>query len=685
MYICVDVKNTNFYMKLKPSIYLFVIASSVAIISSCSVAHQLKVANRKYEIGEYYAAAPLYKRVMSRIPSKDHETRAEIAIKMGNCYRKVNNNRKAEAAYALAIRYKTDDSLCYLYYADVLRRNDKYKEARSFFYKYLQRDSTNAWALYGLYACEHLKEWKKMPAEYSVKKEDALNSKKSDFCPVVADDDGSTIYFTSSRSTSTKKNVIGGNKPSAITGLRNNDIFVAKKKQNNKWEAPTPLPVEINTTFDEGACTLSADGKTMYFTQCRYLPGKTLGAEIYSSQRSGGEWTAPQRVTLLNDSSISTAHPAMSPDDSYLYFVSDMKGGYGGQDIWRCARLGDSKWGPPENLGPKINTPGDEMFPSFDHDGSLYFSSNGLPGFGGLDIFRARLVKNKKDKTEEWMVENMMMPINSNGDDFGISFVGRKKKGYFSSNRQDPKGYDKIYSFDVPVLEFIVEGKVVDKNGDPITDAIVRIVGDNGVNAKVRVKKDGSYRYKLEKGVNYIMQASARGFLNEKGDFSTVGMRKTKSFKNDFNLPSAGKPVKIDNIFYEFGKYTLTKGSEKELNVLVKMMSDNPHITIEIGAHTDMVGSDEFNMDLSTKRAQSVVNYLISAGVESNRLTAKGYGKTVPVKVDAALATEYNFLKEGDVLNEEFVSKLPEKQQEIANQINRRTEFRVLRTTYKMY
>ncbi|MDR3704502.1 MAG: OmpA family protein [Paludibacteraceae bacterium] len=670
-------------MKLKPFIYTFLFAV-VAINFSCSLAYQIKEANRRYGIGEYYAAAPLYKRVLSRIPSKDTETRSEIAIKMGNCYRLIGNSVKAEAAYGLAIRYKTDDSTCYLYYADVLRKNDKYKEARSFYYKYLQRDSTNAWALYGLYACEHLKEWKKIPAEYSIKKEDAINSKKEDFCPVVADDDGNTLYFTSSRSVSVKTNAIGGTKPSAITGVRNNDIFVVKKKQNNKWEVPTPLPVEINTAFDEGACCLSADGKTMYFTQCRYLPGQTHGAEIYSSQRSGGDWTVPQIVTLLKDSTVSVAHPAISPDNNYLYFVSDMKGGYGGKDIWRCARQNDSKWGEPENLGNKINTPGDEMFPSFGADGTLYFSSNGLPGFGGLDIFRAKSVKTKDGK-EEWMVENMLMPINSSGDDFGITFVGRKNKGYFSSNRQDPKGYDKIYSFDTPVLEFVVEGKVLDNNGDPISDGIVRIVGDNGVNTKIKAKKDGSYRYKLEKGVNYIMQASARGYLNEKGDFSTVGMHKTKSFKNDFKLPSAGKPVKIDNIFYDFGKYTLTKSSEEALNGLVKMMTDNPHVTIELGAHTDMVGSEEFNLELSTKRAQSVVNYLINAGIESNRLTPKGYGKTVPVTVDAPLATEYSFLKEGDVLTDEFILKLTDRQQEIANQINRRTEFRVLRTTYKMY
>lgn len=655
---------------------LFAIALFVA---SCSLSQQLKKADKKYALGEYYAAAPLYKRILPQVPAKDKAARAEVLLKMGNCYMKVNENVRAEAAYASAIRYKMKDQELYLNYAEVLRRNEKYSEARSYYSKYLYKDSTNIWAKNALTSCNNVKKWLKLPSEYSVKKEANLNDRKADFCPVVGDDDGSLLYFTSSR-----KNTLTGNKNSKITGIRNNDLFSVKKDLKGKWEAAVALPIEINTINDEGVCCLSSDGRVMYYTQCRYVAGYTLGAEIYSSERSGGEWTMPKKVNLVADSSITVAHPAIAPDDSYLYFVSDMPGGFGGKDIWRSAKISDVEWGEPVNLGEQINTPGDEMFPSFKSDGTLYFSSNGHYGFGGLDIYKATLIK-AKDKKDSWKVENMLSPINSSGDDFGITFIGKTDKGYFSSNRKEPKGWDKIYSFDVPLVEFVMQGKVLDSKGEPISDAVVRIVGDNGVNTKIRVKKDGSYKYKLEKDVNYIMQATARGFLNEKNGLSTIGLRKNKSYDIDFSLPEAGKPVTINNIFYEFGKYTLTQSSEEALNGLVKMLTDNPNITIEIGAHTDMVGSEAANLLLSEKRAQSVVDYLIKSGIESARLTPKGYGETKPVVVDKAIMSEFPFLNEGDVLDEEFLLKLSEKDRETANKINRRTEFMVMKMTYKMF
>jgi len=666
-------------MKLRPLIYIHLIICLLAI-SSCSISRLLKKADKKYEIGEYSNAASQYKRILPGIPSNNRPLRAEVSFKMGNCYRLISENMRAEGAFANAIRYDIEDSTAYLYYAEVLRKNEKYKDAKVYYQKYLTYDPKNKWALDGLLSCENAKQWKSANSPYIVKKEDALNSRKGDFCPVVADDNGSTVYFTSSRD-----NLTTGLKASKITGIRNNDIFIAKKNNTGKWETPTPLPAEINTEFDEGSCCFSPDGKTMFFTQCRTLPGVTLGAEIYYSQRAGGEWTAPKKVVIINDSSKSIAHPAMSPDNKYLYFVSDMRGGYGGKDIWRSLRKSDSEWGLPENLGSDINTDGDEMFPSFKSDGTLYFSSNGLPGLGGLDIFKATLNKEKSNDTLSWTVKNMLAPINSSDDDFGITFIGNSNKGYFSSNRKEPKGYDKIYSFDIPVVELFVEGKVLDNNNELISDANVRIVGDNGSNTKIRVKKDGSYHYKLEKGVNYVMLASARGYVNEKNSISTFEKNTSKLAGVDFKLAAIGKPVNVDNIFYEFGKYMLTPSSEEALKGLVKMLNDNPHITMEIGAHTDMVGSDEANQLLSTRRAQAVVDFLVNSGIEAGRLTAKGYGKSKPVVVDAAMAQQNDFMKEGDILNEEFIGKLTDKQKEIANKINRRTEFTVLKTTYRMY
>lgn len=672
-------KDKNFSMKIRLLIYLSLIISMLAF-SSCSLSRRLKKAEQKYEIGEYYNAALIYKRILTKIPSNNKDLQAQVAFKMGNCYRLINNTIRADAAYTKAIRYKIKDGTAYLFYGEILRKTRKYNEAKSFYQKYLDYDENNTWASNALFSSDNAKEWFKVESPFIVKPAHQFDSRKGEFCPVIGDEDGSAIYLSSSR-----ENIATGAKISKITGQRNNDIFIIKKNSSGKWDDPTPLPTEINSEYDEGACCFSPDGKTMYFTQCRSIPGVTLGAEVYASQRAGGEWTVPKKVVLFEDSTITIAHPAISPDSRYLYFVSDKEGGYGGKDIWRVLKLNDVEWGTPENLGKDINTEGDEMFPAFKADGTLYFSSNGLPGFGGLDIFKATHNPDKPEEELYWVVKNMLAPVNSSDDDFGITFIGNKNNGYFSSNRNQPKGFDKIYSFVVPEIEYFVEGKVVDNKDEPLSDATVRIIGDDGTNIKVKVKKDGSFRLKLDKNVKYAMLATARGHINEKIKLSTEGVKESKTIDTKFKLASIGKPVNIDDILYEFGKYTLTKESEKALNGLVKMLNDNPHITIEIGAHTDMVGSGESNLLLSTKRAESVVEFLIKSGIEKERLAAKGYGETKPIKVDAAMVQKYDFMKEDDVLNEEYIQKLDEKQKEIVNRINRRTEFMVIKTTYKLY
>jgi peptidoglycan-associated lipoprotein len=660
----------------KSFVTYILIAITILQFTSCGMSARLRKADKKYEIGEYYDASALYKSIYSNTDPKKKALRAEIAFKLANSYRLINNNLRAETAYSNAIRNGIEDSSAYLFYAEILRKNGKYNEAKVQYQKYLSYSPKDKlWAENGILSCEKIPEWRKQTTRYVIARADVFNSRRGDFSPMFANSEGDVLYFTSSRDNAK------GTKNSPITGLRNNDIFFSKINSSGVWESPQAVMGEINTEDDEGACCFSADGKTMYFTRCRSIKGSTLGAEIYTCSRAGGEWSTPQLLILINDSSVTVAHPAISPDNTYLYFVSDLKGGYGGKDLWRVKKTDTSGWGKPENLGAGINTPGDEMFPYIKDDGTLYFSSNGHPGFGGLDIYKATP---RNDEKQSWLLENMMSPINSPWDDFGITFSGKKEKGFFSSNRNNPKGYDKIYSFELPILEFMLEGRVMEKD-DPIPDANIRIIGDNGTNAKIRVKKDGSFRYKLDKNASYIMLASARGYLNQRNNLSTVGIDKSKTFTINFQLVSINNPVKIENIFFDFGKATLTPQSEEALNGLVNLLKDNPNITIEIGAHTDMIGSDANNLSLSAKRAESVINYLIKSGIESERLSAKGYGKTSPVVVSKELAEKYSFMKENDILNEEFISKLSDSQKEIANQINRRTEFRVLRTTYKMY
>lgn len=276
----------------------------------------------------------------------------------------------------------------------------------------------------------------------------------------------------------------------------------------------------------------------------------------------------------------------------------------------------------------------------------------------------------------------MKSPINSNGDDFGIAFEGGEEKGFFSSNRNDARGLDHLYSFEYPQVKVSLEGYIVDKDDEFIKNAVITIVGNNGINTRVQGKTDGTYRLQLDRGIDYVLMAQAPGYLNTRMELKTEDLERDSLYYVDFVLTSINKPVVLDHIFYDFNKATLRPESQKELDGLVNILKINPNVTIELSAHTDRVGSDEYNNNLSLRRAQSVVAYLVSKGIAKDRLEAKGYGKTQPKEVTKALVKQYDFLKEGDILTEEFILKLPKEQQEICDQINRRTQFKVLSISY---
>ena len=662
-------------MRTKLSTFL-ILLFAVLLLQGCSLKSRIKNADKRFAIGEYYAAGNLYKRIYYKVPYKDKPLRARIAFQQGECNRLINNNRAVQA-YANAIRSLYSDSIVFLRYAQVLQRAGKYDDAIKNYSIYLKKDSTSLLAKNGLYASKQIAKWKNEATRYTVRKADLFNARNADnFSPAFLGSEADALIFTSSRQFN--KQVLQKN--NTITGLPNNNLFISKKNVAGKWEKPYILDGEINTVIDdEGVCSFSSDGKIMYFTRARQVLDRQVGVEIYSSNRAGGTWSAPQKIKIFADSTVSVAHPAFSPDGQTLYFVSDASKGKGGKDIWK-ATLTDGECKNIENMGDQINTPGDEMFPVVRANGTLYFSSNGLPGFGGLDIFKA-----EPQKDGAWAVSNMGTPVNSSEDDFGMTFEGNAEKGFFSSNRTDFKGYDAIWSFELPDLAYILEGKVVDDKGEAIPDASVRLVSNGGINARVQVKKDGTYRLKLDKDMECVMLASARGYLNQKGVLSTQGLTASKTFNLDFKLSSITKPIRIENIFYDSGKSDFNSTSIEELQLLVKMLNDNPNITIEIASHTDFIGTNALNLSLSEKRAKAVVAYLISAGIEKERLTFIGFGEDKPVVVDAATAKKYPFLKENDALDEAYVLKLTPDQQERANQINRRTEFRVVKTTYKLY
>lgn len=335
--------------------------------------------------------------------------------------------------------------------------------------------------------------------------------------------------------------------------------------------------------------------------------------------------------------------------------------------------------GTLENLGEWINTPGDEMFPYVRTDSVIYFSSNGRSGFGGLDIYRAELTK-----SGGWNVTNMGQPINSAADDFGITF-GKGESGFFSSNRGDARGYDHLFSFELPDLKIMISGWVLDKDEEPVPNAVIRIIGNDGSNQKQMAKPDGSFSFPLNRGVSYAMMAGAKGYLNSRQEFTSDTAEVDAEYGIDFILASINKPVVIDNIFYDYDKATLRPESKEALDEMVKVLNDNPNVTIEMASHTDRHGSDAYNINLSQRRAQSVIDYLIAAGIKPDRLQAQGYGESRPKVVTKKLARLYPQFKEGDTLNEEYVESLPEEDQAVADQINRRTEFQVLSIDYQFY
>ncbi len=644
----------------------------VSSLYSCKSA-KLSDAEEKQRIGEYYEAAAIYRKVYTKTSPKKRDLRGYIAYRMAECNRLINNTAKATSAYMNAIRYDYPDSTVYLRMGQMLQKTGRYPEAIKNYDIYMENDPSNLLAINGIQGCELAPGWKKNPTRYEVRRMDKFNSRRGEFSPMLAGDKYDQLYFASSRSKEKDAKV------SAITGQNNNNLFLVKQDEKGAWLAPVELEDEVNTEYDEGTPSFSPDGNTMYYTYCAQDPEGPRTAEIYISTRSSAKWGKGTRATIVKDSVTALGHPSISPDGKYLYFVSDAVGGFGGKDIFR-ARVAGNDFGPMENLGEEINTPGDEMFPYVRDSVTLYFASNGHPGMGGLDLFKAT-----QDSTGKWKVENLGAPINSMADDFGITFAGKEERGFFCSNRNDARGYDHIYSFERPTITIFIEGIVNDVDEYPIEDATVRIVGKDGLNVKVPVKKDGTYRVELERDIRYVMMASARGYLNQNYELHTGPEEKNETYIVDFFLSPISKPVVIDNIFYDFDKATLRPESKKALDEMIKMLNDNPNVTIELGAHTDRKGTDQYNERLAQRRAQSVVDYLIAGGIEAARLEAKGYGESVPKTINKKMAKQFDFLKEGDVLTEEFILALPPEQQEIADQINRRTEFKVLRTNYNLF
>lgn len=672
-------------MKLFSNICILIILS---IFVSCSAQSYVNRGDKMVKSGRYYYGQGLYEKAYKK--SKDKESKADIAFKAASCFDQVNEARKASSWYRKAImnRDTFSNAVLNLAYSEV--KNGKMEEAEENFWEYLDLKPEAKTDNDPSEILKRISEWEEYPGRYKVEILKDFNSSSSDFCPIYMGKDTNVIFFSSNRKLNDKP------KKDGVTGDFHSNIFEShysnevirksRKKKGKKatsrkvlvdtyqWSKARGVGDTINSDWNEGAACFSPEADVLYFTSSRKVTNENQGTKIFVVQRQEDGWGRVAQLDLVPDS-LSVGHPSISADGSILYFVSDMPGGYGGNDIWMAKKSGSS-WTEPQNLGRPINTPDDELFPFIKSNGDLYFASDRKEGMGGLDIYHA-----EREETGVWQVENMKYPINSTADDFALVFRSDEEKGMFTSSRK--KGSDDIYGFKYMKLQFSFSGKVVNsETNEVVSRAEIHIVSSNGEQTDSKSNEEGQFNVDLDPELEYIVMVSAKGYLNGKEQVSTVGISTSRNFKSIIGLKPIEKPIELPNIFYDFGSWELREESKTALDALVETLNDNPKITIELGSHTDYVGSESTNRDLSQKRAQSVVDYLIEKGIYWDRLIAHGYGESKPQTASVAKAKEYGFLAEGNVLSESFISKLKEKEKEEANQLNRRTDFRVLSTDY---
>ncbi|MEI6173193.1 MAG: OmpA family protein [Bacteroidota bacterium] len=646
-----------------------------------------KAADAAYADQMFLLALQKYQKAYSKVKNNKGE-RDRISFRIAECYRMMNNTKKAEASYKRLVnnaKYVKDDPKILLYYADMLKVNGNYDEALKQYQAYKEMVPNDPKATIGIETCTTSKEWIANPSKYGIKWEKLLNTKEDEFAAAYADKKFISIIFTSDR------NGAKGRDVDNWTGLGFSDFFLSRVDHKGDWSKPVLADAEgmINSKANDGAGQFNPRFSAFYFTRCWNDPQRKNGCAIFKASRQGGtNWSEPEKVELGGDSSTVMGHPSVSSDES-IYFSADLPGGYGGKDIWVARK--DKKGGKymKQNLGPEINTPGDELFPFIRNDSILYFASNGHPGMGGLDIFHSTYSYNGTTAGKWSRPENMKFPINSHADDFAIVFNGDEaEQGLFTSNRPGGKGRDDIYSFVIPPVYFTLEGTVTDdRTLQPVAGAVVNIVGTNGRALADKTDEKGHYGFnKMQISINttYDILVTRKDYFNEKGRETTVGLEKSKDLVRNFILkPIPKKPVVLPDILYDLAKWDLKPQYRDSLQGLIETLDANENIVIELAAHTDSRDSEERNDILSQKRAQSVVDYLISRGIDPDRLVAKGYGERVPRVLSKDITKEEFTFKVGIVLSDSIINGLPNNNvKEAAHQLNRRTEFSILRNDF---
>lgn len=730
----------------------------------------------------FLLALQKYQKAYSKV-KKNKGERDRISFRIAECYRMMNNTKKAETSYKRLVsntKYVKAEPKILLYYANMLKSNGNYDEAIRQYSAYKEYVPGDKGVEQSIAMCVKAKEWMSNPTKYDVKWEKMLNTKDDEYAAAYADKKYISIIFTSDRSGAKGRDVDNW------TGLGFSDFFFSRIDKKGDWSKPVLADEAgmINSKANDGVGQFNPRFSSFYFTRCWNDPQKKNGCAIFKTSRQGStNWSEPEMIDLGGDSSTVMGHPSVSSEET-IYFSADLPGGYGGKDIWMAKK--DRKTGRylKQNLGPEINTAGDEMFPFIRNDSILYFSSNGLPGMGGLDIFVSTYSKSGTRSKYQWesaskplsttsgatslkydalsaqsvtqgggatnsatsantpikqesvtgaapsaasktsdlkwqgteatslstlsgatsqayqpgtsqgkpgwsTPENMRYPINSAGDDFAIVFNGdESEQGLFSSNRTGGKGRDDLYSFVIPPVYFTLEGTITDDMTlQPVAGANVSIVGTNGRELQDNTDDKGHYSFnKMQIAANttYDILVTRKDYFNEKGRETTVGLEKSKDLVRNFVLrPIPKKPVVLPDILYDLAKWDLKPQYRDSLQGLIETLDANENIVIELASHTDSRDIDERNDILSQKRAQSVVDYLISRGIDPERLVAKGYGERVPRTLTKDVTREGYTFKAGTILTDSVINLLPGVPiKEAAHQLNRRTEFSILRNDY---
>lgn len=630
----------------------------------------LKKADAAFEARQYFNAINMYKQAYAGA-SKDKKP--AIMYKSGYASQEINDYKAAETFYQKAIAANYDDPTVYLNLAEVLKSQMKYPEAIVEFNNYKAKGGNAKKADLGVKSCELAQQWKDAPQRYKMENMSLINSKESDYSPSFSDKKYQTLVITSRREGSLGAQEVN-------IGSNHSDLFETKLDKNGKWSTPVLLPPAISSPVNEGQGWVSKKGDMIFFTRCPEEKGKQVKCGLYMAKKQGSTWGVATRLPFNNDT-VQFGHPTLSADGKFLYFASRMSGGYGGLDIWRCTY--DAKanvWGQPTNAGPAVNTEGNEMYPTVSDDGKkLYFSSDYHPGMGGLDIFVAEAGADGKFSKA---VENLKYPINSSFDDFGIIYEGKKQRGYLTSNREGGKGSDDIWSFNLPPLTFNAKGMAMSKGddrtgagrGEAVELVKVKVIGSDGSINEFTTAKDGNYTFKLKEKTTYTITtitdkttkspSFTKGYLASKDQrvISTVGLDKSKDFIADFELSPVVPFIRMPQILYALGSAELLPQSKDSLQFLYQTLADNGSIVVELNSHTDSRGDAAKNQDLSQRRAQSCVDYLVKdKGINAARLQAKGYGKTQLLITDDVIAK----------------AKTKE-EKEALHALNRRTAFRIL-------